>query len=66
MRNGAGLQIEQFSAHFEPYGFICNDFHDFGHIGVDSGGLTLFPEDPRTLRECPGGPGTLGECVMLV
>ena len=64
--NGGGLQINQFSTHVEPYGFIFNDFHDFGHFGVDSGGLTLFPEGPRTLRDRPEGPGTLWECVMVV
>ena len=44
--NGCGLQIDGFSAHFEPYGFIFNDFHDFGHFGIDSGGLMLLPEGP--------------------
>ena len=50
--NGGGLQMDGFSAHFEPYGSIFNDFQDFDHFGVDSGGLILFPEGPRTLREC--------------
>ena len=59
MGNGCGLQMDGFSAHFEPYGFISNDFHDFGHFGIVSGGLTLFPEGLKTLRECFEGPGTL-------
>ena len=53
--------MDGFSAHFEPSESISVDFHDFGHLGVDSGGLTLFPEGPRTLRKCPKGPGTLSE-----
>ena len=59
MGNGCGLQMYGFSAHFEPSESIFEDFHDFGHFGVDSDGLTLFPEGSRTLRECPEGPGTL-------
>ena len=57
--NGCGLQMDGFSAHFEPSESISDDFHDFGHFGVDSGRLTLFPEGPWTLRDCPEGPGTL-------
>ena len=61
--NGCGIQIDRFSAHFEPCGSIFDDFHDFDHFGSVSGGLTLFPEGPRTLRDIPGtlseGPGTL-------
>ena len=57
--NGCGLQMDGFSAHFEPYESILDDFHDFDDFAVVSGGLTLFPEGPRTLRECPEGPGTL-------
>ena len=66
MGNGFGLQVGGFSAHFEPYGFISDDFHDFGHFDVDSGGLTLFSEGPRTLQDRPEGPGTVGEGVMVV
>ena len=54
--NGCGLQIDGFSAQTEPYGFI---FDDFGNFGIVFGCLTLVPEGPGTLRECPGGPGTL-------
>ena len=57
--NGWGLQMDGFSAHFEPSGSISVDFHDFGHFGVDSDSLTLFPEGPRTRRDRPEGPGTL-------
>ena len=57
--NGYGIQIDRFLCHFEPYGSILYDFHDFGHFGIVFGGLTLPPEGPRTLRECPEGPGTL-------
>ena len=52
--------MDGFSAHFEPSDeFIFDDFHDFDHFGVVCGGLMLFPEGPRTLGECPEGPGTL-------
>ena len=64
--NGCGLQMDGFSAHFEQYEFILDDFHDFGDFAFVSGRLTLFPEGPRTLRECPEGSGTLQECVMVV
>ena len=56
---GCGLQMDGFSAHFEPSESISVDFPDFDHFAIDSGGLTLFSEGPRTLRECPEGPGTL-------
>ena len=59
--NGCGLQTDGFSAYFEPSEFILEDFHDFGHFGIDSDGLTLFPEGPRTLRDRPEGPGTTSE-----
>ena len=57
--NGCGLQMDGFSAHFEPCGYIFDDFHDFGNFGVVSHGLTLIPHGPRTLHESPEGPGTL-------
>ena len=57
--NGCGIQIDGFSAQTEPCEFIFNDFHDFDHFGIVFGGLMLSPEGPRTLRECPEGPGTL-------
>ena len=56
--NGCGLQMDGFSAHFEQYESILDDFHDFGHFGIVSVALTLFPEGPRTLRRCPKGAGT--------
>ena len=59
MGNWCGLQMDGFSAHFEPSESISVDFHDFGYFGVVSGGLTLFSEGPRTLRDRPEGPGTL-------
>ena len=57
--NGCGIQIDGFSAQTEPYGSIFDDFEDFDNFGIVFGGLTLLPEGPRTLRECPEGPGTL-------
>ena len=57
--NGCGLQMDGFSAHLEPSESISVDFHDFGHFGIDSDGLTLFSEGPKTLRGCPEGSGTL-------
>ena len=57
--NGGEIEIDGFSPHFEPYGSIFEDFHDLRDFGVVFGGLTLVPEGPRTLRECPEGPGTL-------
>ena len=64
--NGCGLQMDGFSAHVETSESISFDFHDFGHFGVVSDCLTLFPEGPRTLRDRPEGPGTVWEGVMLV
>ena len=59
--DGCGIKIDGFSAQTEPYGSISADVHDFDHFGTVSGGLTLFPEGPRTVRDCPEGPGTLSE-----
>ena len=58
MGNGCGIQIDGFSVQTEPYGSIFEDFHDFDDFGIVFSGLTLLPEGPRTLRECPEGPGT--------
>ena len=57
--NGCGLQMDGFSAHFQPSGSISVDFHDFDHFAIDSGGLTLCSEGSRTHRDCPEGPGAL-------
>ena len=46
--NGCGIQIDRFSGHFEPYGSILYDFHDFGHFGIVFDGLTLLQGGPRT------------------
>ena len=59
--NGCGLQMDGFSVHFELSESISVDFHDFEHFAIESGGLTLFPEGPRTLRDRPEGPGTPSE-----
>ena len=45
--NGCGIQMDGFSAHFEPSESIFNDFHDFDDFGIVFGGLTLLPEGPR-------------------
>ena len=45
------------SSRMSAYGSIFKDFLDFGHFGIVVGGLTLLPEGPRTLRECPEVPG---------
>ena len=57
--NGCGIQMDGFSVQTEPYESVFDGFHDFDDFGVVFGGLTLLPEGPRTLRECPEGPGTL-------
>ena len=57
--NCCELQMDGFSAHFEPSESSFNDFPDFGNCAFVSNGLTLFPEGRKTLRECPKGPGTL-------
>ena len=60
MGNGCGLQMDGFSAHCEPSESISVDVYYFGDFAIVSGGLSLFPEEPRTLRgcrECPGTPG---------
>ena len=49
--SGCGLQMDGFSAHFEPSGLIFYDFHDVGDFAIVSGGLKLFPEGPRILLE---------------
>ena len=56
--NGCGLQMDGFSTHFEPCGSIFDHFPDLGDFLVVFEGLTLFPEGPRTLRDCPEGPKT--------
>ena len=66
MGNGCGLQLDGFSAHFEPSECISVVFYDFGHFGIDPEGLTLFSEGPRTLQDRPEGPGTVWESVMVV
>ena len=57
--NGCGLRMYGFSGHFEPSESISIDFHYFDDFAIVSGGLLLFSEGPRILRECPWGPGTL-------
>ena len=59
--NGCGLQMDGFSTHFEHFEFIWDDFHDFGHFGIVSNALMLFPEGSRTLRKYAKGPGTVSE-----
>ena len=49
MGNGCGLQMDRFSAHFDPSGSISVDIHDFDDFAIVSGGLTLLSEGPRTL-----------------
>ena len=49
MGNCCGLQMDGFTAHFEPSGSIFDDFQDFNDFAIISDGLTLFPEGPRTL-----------------
>ena len=57
---GCGLQMDGFSGHFEPYERIFRDFYVFDYFAFVSEGLMLFPEGPRTFRECSEGPGTPG------
>ena len=59
--NGCGLQMDGFSAHFDPSESIFDGFHDFDDFASVSGGLTVFSEGPGTLRDCPEGPGTSSE-----
>ena len=66
MGNGCGLQMDGFSAHFEPSESISVDFHFFDDFAIVSGGLSLFSEGPKTLRECPEGPGTLQDRLMVI
>ena len=46
--NGCGLQMDGFSAHFEPSGSDFEDFQDFDDFAMVSNGLALFPEGPST------------------
>ena len=57
--NGCGLQMDGFSAKFEPYESNSVDFYDFDHFAAVSDRLTLFPEGPGAPRDRPEGPGTL-------
>ena len=59
MANGCGLQMNGFSTHFDQCEFVLDNLYDFHDFAIVSHGLTLFSEGPRTLRECPEGPGTL-------
>ena len=49
IRNGGGLQMDGFSAHFEPSESISVDVQDFNDFGIVFDGLTPFPEGPRNL-----------------
>ena len=60
--NGCGIQIDGLSAQTEPYGYIFDDFHDFGYFGIVFDGLTLLQGGPRTRQDCPDGPRTLSKC----
>ena len=57
--SGCGLEMDGFSAHFERYESILDDFHEFVDFEFVSGGLMLIPEGPRTLPDRSEGPGTL-------
>ena len=57
MGNGCGLQMDGFSTHFEPSKSISFDFNDFGHFGVGSDGLMLFPGGPRPSENALKLPG---------
>ena len=57
--NGCGIQMDGFSAHFEPSESIFDDFRDFSDFAIVSDCLMLIPEGLRPLGECPEGPGTL-------
>ena len=59
MRNGCGLQTEGFSRHFDPSEPISVYLHGFSDFGIISSGLTVFPEDPKILRDRPEGARTL-------
>ena len=59
MGNGCGLQMDGFAALFDLHGFIFHNLYDLDHFTIVSDGLVLFPEGPRTLRDCPEDPGTL-------
>ena len=54
-----GVKQNGFSTHFEPYGIIFDDLHDFDDFAIMSSRLMLFQEGARTLGECPEGPGIL-------
>ena len=43
MGNDSGFHMDGFSSHFEPYGSILDDLHDFDDFAIVSDGLTLFP-----------------------
>ena len=47
--NGCGLQMDGFSAHFEPSRFMFDDFHDFDYLSIVSG----VPGRSQDLLEVP-------------
>ena len=66
IENGCGLQMDGFSAHFDPSESIFDGFPDFGDFAFVSGCLMLFPEGPWAFSDRPEGLGTLWEGVMVV
>ena len=52
-----GLQMDGFSAHFDKYESILNNFVDFGYFGVVSGRLALSLEDPGPSESALKVPG---------
>ena len=51
------------STDFDPSESTFDHFQDVGHFPVNSNGLTVFPEGPRTLRDRPEGPrDPVGRC----
>ena len=66
MGNGCGLQMDGFSAHFDPYESIFDYFSDFDDFAFVSACLTLFPKGPWACQDRPESHRTLWEGVMVV
>ena len=57
--------MDGFSAHFEPYGSIFSNFHDFDSFAAVSSRLTLFPQGPGALRDRPEDIQAANEAVNI-
>ena len=65
MNRKCGFQVDGFSTHFEPCGFILYDLYYFYDFAIVSGGLRLFPEGPRILWPSESALKVPGPCETV-